>query len=252
MGQRGVTVNACAGPECARPDPSRDVARAKGLLGEPAPLHGIVVIRCHMGLHPTNAQFEGNGMNLAPQPSASAPNALAVATRRVRNSLDVLGARVGRLFNRRGDKASATSEGLLDLAGALLSLRGKASGPSLASTFFDLYEASDLFARETFLSQLHAQFGRDRDSIDRAIAVWKERRDEAAAALLNEATESPLHQLIRILPTPQSTHHQDHGHCKTQHHSNTSQHLTSLSVPWSATYCANNDRTEMSSSMSSQ
>ena len=130
---------------------------------------------------------------------AAHPKAFAAATRRVRNSLDVLGTRVGRLFARRGDKGAATSEGLLDLASALVSLRGKASGPSLASTFFDLYEASDLTARQEFLSQLHAQFGRDRDSIDRAIAVWKERRDEAAAALLNEATESPLHNLIRQL-----------------------------------------------------
>ncbi|MFT4026565.1 MAG: malonyl-CoA decarboxylase family protein [Novosphingobium sp.] len=133
-------------------------------------------------------------MNLAPQ-----PNAFSLATQRVRNSLDVLGSRVGRLFNRRGAKVSATSEGLLDLAGALLSLRGKASGPSLASTFFDLYEASDLASRQAFLSQLHAQFQRDKDSIDRAIAVWREQRNEAAAALLSEATESPLHSLIRQL-----------------------------------------------------
>lgn len=134
-------------------------------------------------------------MDLAPQ-----PNAFAAATRRVRNSLDVvLRSRVGRFFNRRGTKGSAASEGLLDLAGALLSLRGKASGPSLASTFFDLYEASEKAARQAFLSQLHAQFARDKDSIDRAIAVWKEQRNEAAAALLNEATESPLHLLIRQL-----------------------------------------------------
>ena len=136
------------------------------------------------------------------------PNAFAAATRRVRNSLDVLGSRVGRLFGRgeRASSAAATSEGLLDLAGALLSLRGKASGPSLASTFFDLYEASDLASRQAFLGQLYAQFGRDKDSIDRAIAVWKEQRDEAAAALLNEATESPLHHLIRQLNlAPQGT-----------------------------------------------
>lgn len=134
-------------------------------------------------------------MYLAPQ-----PNAFAAATRRVRNSLDVvLRSRVGRFFNRRGAKASATSEGLLDLAGALLSLRGKASGPSLASTFFDLYEACDKDSRQAFLSQLHEQFARDKDSIDRAIAVWKEQRSEAAAALLSEAAESPLHLLIRQL-----------------------------------------------------
>jgi malonyl-CoA decarboxylase len=141
------------------------------------------------------SKFEGIDMDLAPQ-----PNAFAVATRRVRNSLDVvLRSRVGRFFNRRGNKAAATSEGLLDLAGALLSLRGKASGPSLASTFFDLYEACDKDSRQTFLSQLHAQFARDKDSIDRAIAVWKEQRSEAAAALLSEAAESPLHHLIRQL-----------------------------------------------------
>jgi malonyl-CoA decarboxylase len=133
-------------------------------------------------------------MDLAPQ-----PNAFAAATRRVRNSLDVvLRSRVGRFFNRRGAKA-ATSEGLLDLAGALLSLRGKASGPSLASTFFDLYEACDKASRQAFLGQLHEQFARDKDNIDRAIAVWKEQRSEAAAALLSEATESPLHLLIRQL-----------------------------------------------------
>ena len=130
---------------------------------------------------------------------AASPNAFTVATRRVRNSLDVLGSRVGRLLGRRGTGAAATSEGLLDLAGALLSLRGKASGPSLASTFFDLYEASDKASRQRFLSQLHAQFARDKDSIDRAIAVWKEQRSEAAAALLSEAAESPLHLLIRQL-----------------------------------------------------
>jgi len=136
------------------------------------------------------------------------PNAFAAATRRVRNSLDVLGSRVGRLFGRGGrvTAAAATSEGLLDLAGALLSLRGKASGPSLASTFFDLYDATDKAARQVFLSQLHAKFGRDSAGIDRAIAAWQQQRSEAAAALLNEATESPLHMLIRQLNlAPQGT-----------------------------------------------
>ena len=72
-------------------------------------------------------------------------NALVAASRRVRSSLvEVLGPRVARLLGRRGRNrrlAAGDGEGLLDLAGALLSLRGKASGPSLASAFFDLYEA---------------------------------------------------------------------------------------------------------------
>ena len=126
------------------------------------------------------------------------PNAFAGAARRVRNTL---GSGVARLLGRlgRGAKADATSEGLLDLAGALLSLRGKASGPSLASAFLDLYEATPTEARQSFLAQLHAKFPRDGTRIEAAIARWNETRDEAAAAVLNEATESPLHHLIRQL-----------------------------------------------------
>jgi malonyl-CoA decarboxylase len=138
--------------------------------------------------------FHQRLQNVMPRQS----NALAVATRRVRNSL---GTGVARLLGRlgRGGKAAATSEGLLDLADALLSLRGKASGPSLASTFFELYEATDRVARQTFLEQLYAKFPPDAERIDAAIAGWLETRDEAAAALLNQTTESPCHHLIRQL-----------------------------------------------------
>ncbi len=81
----------------------------------------------------------------------------------------------------------------------MLSLRGKASGPSLASTFLDLYEATGKEARQSFLGQLHATYSRDSQRIEAAIAGWLEARDEAAAAKLNEATESPCHHLIRQL-----------------------------------------------------
>jgi malonyl-CoA decarboxylase len=133
------------------------------------------------------------------------PSAFAVATRRMRSSL---GSGVARLLGRlgRGGQAAATSEGLLDLADALLSLRGKASGPSLASTFFELYEATGKEARQAFLEQLYAKFPPDAERIDSAIAAWLETRDEAAAALLSQATESPCHHLIRQLNlAPQGT-----------------------------------------------
>ena len=74
---------------------------------------------------------------------------LAATPGRVRSSFDqVLGSRIGKLLERIGIGASkpASGEGLLDLAGALLSLRGRASGASLASAFFGLYEASDMAA----------------------------------------------------------------------------------------------------------
>jgi len=122
----------------------------------------------------------------------------SVAGGRVRASLDQLfGSRIGRLFGR-GAKA-ASSESLLDHVSALLSLRGRASGPALASAFFDRYEASALDQRQAFLALLHAHAPRDPVAIERAIARWVDKRDDAAAAALHDATESPSAKLIRVL-----------------------------------------------------
>ncbi len=125
----------------------------------------------------------------------------AASPGRLRSAFDtVLGSRLGKLLGRFGKAVPpASGETLLDLAGALLSLRGKASGPALASAFFDLYEASDMDARHAFLAQLHAQHPRNGEAIDRAIGGWRERRDDAAALRLHEATESPCQKLIRAL-----------------------------------------------------
>lgn len=127
--------------------------------------------------------------------------ATTVAPSRLRNALDnVLGTRLGKMLGRIGiAPKAAASESLLDLAGALLTLRGKASGPALASAFFDLYEASDEATRYAFLGQVHAQHPRNGEAIDRAISHWQEKRDDAAALRLNDATESPCQKLIRRL-----------------------------------------------------
>ena len=99
-----------------------------------------------------------------------------------------------------------SSESLLDLADALLSLRGRASGPALASAFFDLYEASDTAARQEFLGKIHGAHPADSAAIQTAIANWIEKRDENAARTLHEATESPSQKLIRVLNlAPQGT-----------------------------------------------
>jgi malonyl-CoA decarboxylase len=131
----------------------------------------------------------------------------APAARR-RNPLElVMSSRLGKLLSRIGiAPRPASSEGLLDLAGALLSLRGRASGPALASAFFDLYEASDLAARQAFLAQIHDLHPRDAAAIDKAIARWQDKRDEASAQALNEASESPSQKLIGMLNlAPQGT-----------------------------------------------
>jgi malonyl-CoA decarboxylase len=128
-------------------------------------------------------------------------------TRR-RNPLDLLmNSGLGKLLGRIGvAPRRASSESLVDLANALLSLRGRASGPALASAFFDLYEASDRAARHTFLEQAHDLRPYNADAIDKAVAAWNEYRDEDAARALNAATESPADRLIRLLNlAPQGT-----------------------------------------------
>ena len=134
-------------------------------------------------------------------PSSREPN-------RRRNPLDlVMGSRLGKLLSRIGvAPRPASSEGLLDLASALLSLRGRASGPALASAFFDLYEASDLEARHAFLSQVYDAHPRNAVAMDAAISAWSAKRDDASAQALHEVSESPSQKLIRQLNlAPQGT-----------------------------------------------
>jgi len=130
------------------------------------------------------------------------------APARRRTPLDLLmNSGLGKMLRGIGIAPRPTSgESLLDLADALLSLRGRASGPALASAFFDLYEASDPAARQEFLGKIHDLHPSDASAIDKAIAAWSEHRDENAARALHEATESPSQKLIRLLNlAPQGT-----------------------------------------------
>lgn len=117
----------------------------------------------------------------------------------------MLGSRFGRLLERvgfapRGNKtAQAAQSRLLDLAETLLSVRGKASGASLASAFFVLYEASGMDDRRAFLAELRAHFPRDGAAIDAAIAGWQASPDENTAKALHKAAESRGQKLIRLL-----------------------------------------------------
>ena len=116
----------------------------------------------------------------------------------------VLGPRLGGLLRRIGlgtkDSAQATAPGgLADLAAALLSYSGKASGPSLASGFFDLYEASDAATRRAFLAELSQRFPYSEAAIAEAIARWQASSDGSTARALHEATRSGCQSLIRLL-----------------------------------------------------
>lgn len=117
----------------------------------------------------------------------------------------VLGSRFGRLLERvgfapRGGRAAhAAQSRLLALVETLLSVRGKASGASLASAFFALYEASSIEERRAFLSELRARFPRDGAAIDAAIVAWQASPDEVTARRLHQAAESRCQKLIRLL-----------------------------------------------------
>lgn len=144
-------------------------------------------------------------MNASRQPTVQELSAPA----RRRNPLDLLmNSGLGKLLRGIGvaTPRQDSGESLLDIADALLSLRGRASGPALASAFFDLYEATDLEARQDFLAKVHDLHPADAKAIDKAIAKWNEKRDEASALALNAATESPSAKLINQLNlAPQGT-----------------------------------------------
>ncbi len=120
---------------------------------------------------------------------------------RKRKAFDrLIGSGLGKLLGRIGrSPRQDEGESLLELADALLSLRGRASGPALASAFFDLYESSGMAERHAFLSKVHDLHPRDGEAIDAAIARWNEKRDDASASALNAASQSPSHKLIRLL-----------------------------------------------------
>jgi malonyl-CoA decarboxylase len=143
----------------------------------------------------------------SPSDGPAAGTAGGAAARR-RSPLDLLmNSGLGKMLRGIGVAPRQDSgESLLDLADALLSLRGRASGPALASAFFDLYEASDLDARQDFLGKIHDLHPADAKAIDKAIARWAEKRDEASALALNAASKSPSRRLINQLNlAPQGT-----------------------------------------------
>ena len=133
-------------------------------------------------------------------------SASAARTERVRGTIDqVLGGRFGKLLERvgfaprQGKAVQDAPSRLIDLAESLLSFSGKASGVSLASAFFDLYEASDSDERRAFLGEVRSRFPRDGEAIRVAIADWQANPDENTAKALHRAAESRCQKLIRVL-----------------------------------------------------
>lgn len=85
-----------------------------------------------------------------------------------------------------------------ELAHALMSVRGEASGVAIASDLLSAYAESNAEERTRFLGILANGFGPDREAVDLAVARYRE-EGEAALPALARAVEPPRQELLRRL-----------------------------------------------------
>ena len=86
-----------------------------------------------------------------------------------------------------------------ELAAALLSVRGEASGVAIASAILASYRALEPDERRQFLGFLADSMQPDADAVARAAQAYLSSRDPAAVAKLQRAVESPRHEFFRRL-----------------------------------------------------
>ncbi len=115
--------------------------------------------------------------------------------------LHTLGDR-GRSLLGRSREAVRTGD-LAEIADALLSRRGEASGVALATALLDGYETAPLATRLSFLTSLADRFGPDRAALDRAVAEYGAKPGPETIARLHEAAESRRQELFRRLNVAQ-------------------------------------------------
>src|SRR5262245_42139913 len=86
-----------------------------------------------------------------------------------------------------------------ELAAALLSGRGEASGVAIAAAILAGYRALEVQERRQFLAFLAYSMQPDADAVARAAQACLSSPDPAAVARLQRAVESPLHEFFRRL-----------------------------------------------------
>jgi len=100
--------------------------------------------------------------------------------------------------NRRGE-ASARSESLVELCEDLLSSRGEASGVARAREILGHYGELTTGPRIAFFEALSERFGPDPARMEAAIAAWRAKPSDAAAAEVHAASEPRRQELFRRL-----------------------------------------------------
>ncbi|MBL8699272.1 MAG: malonyl-CoA decarboxylase [Alphaproteobacteria bacterium] len=97
-----------------------------------------------------------------------------------------------------GGRGAARAE-LVELAEALLSRRGEASGVALAGEILAALEAAEPAARAAFLRSLASQFGADGDRLRGAVEAWSTEPGPRAEIALHLAAEPRRQELFRRL-----------------------------------------------------
>ncbi|HVL56422.1 MAG TPA: malonyl-CoA decarboxylase [Burkholderiaceae bacterium] len=94
-------------------------------------------------------------------------------------------------------KRPAESPQLVEMAEALLSIRGEASGVALAAQLLEAYASADDTAKLAFLAQLVESFGPDTTLLDRRIEAYRADPSAQSAVALHAAAEPRRQELIR-------------------------------------------------------
>jgi len=105
--------------------------------------------------------------------------------------------RTRRLLGRRDGGAVPEAPELSELAEALLSRRGEASGVALAQGLLDAFQRADPAERLAFLVTLAERFGPDAEAVARTLDTLQ--RDPAAVEVLHIASEPRRQELLRRL-----------------------------------------------------
>ena len=97
----------------------------------------------------------------------------------------------------RGSRAAPSAERLVELAEALLSHRGEASGMAMAQRLLSDYAALDAEQKLAFFQALDIRFGLDREALSQAWDAYSARGDEEAVSRLIRVCEPARQELLR-------------------------------------------------------
>jgi malonyl-CoA decarboxylase len=96
-----------------------------------------------------------------------------------------------------GSRKGASVDELTELANALVSGRGEASGVAMASQLLQAYSRAEDSVKGEFLLRLAHDFGPDNRQLARAVEAWTAKPDARSALALHNAAESRRQELIR-------------------------------------------------------